>query len=96
MEIFEIKTLLKSNEFEEFIKTKFSVFQTDESTVLDTDGQQKGDFKTVKSIGTNSPNPGIKERGTAPNTFGKASSKRSLLSSNLLSFNVSYFEYIHY
>lgn len=44
MEIFEIKTLLKSNEFEEFINTKFSFFQTDESTVLDTDGQQKGDF----------------------------------------------------
>lgn len=96
MEIFEIKTLLKSNEFGEFIKTKFSFLQTDESTVLDTDEQQKDDFKTVKSIGNNSSNPGFKERGTAPDTFGKASSKRLLLSGNLLSFNVSYFEYIHY
>lgn len=86
----------KSNEFEEFIKTKSRFLQTDESTVLDTDGQPKDDFESVKSIGTNSYNPRIKERGTAPNIFGKASLKRLLLSANLLSFSVSYFENIHY
>lgn len=70
--------------------------QTDESTVLDTDGQPKDDFKSVKSIGTNFSNPRIKERGTAPNIFGKASLKRLLLSGNVLSFSVTYFENIHY
>lgn len=40
----------KSNEFEEFIKIKFSFLQTDESTVLDTDGQPKDDFKMLNQL----------------------------------------------
>lgn len=40
----------KSNEFEEFIKIKFSFLQTDESTVFDTDGQPKDDFKMLNQL----------------------------------------------
>lgn len=49
MEITEIKTLLKSSEFEEFIQTKSTFLQTDESkTVFDTDGNPEDDFKVLK------------------------------------------------
>lgn len=92
VEITEIKTLLKSNEFEELIKTKSILLQTNKSkTVVETDGLLTDDYKSVTTIGTIFSKPGIKQRRTAPNSSGRTSSKRLLLTGNLSFFNVSYF-----
>lgn len=92
MEITEIKTLFKSSEFEELIRTKSTLLQTNKSkTIAESDGLLLDDYKSVKTIGTNSSKPGIKQRGTASNNSGRISSKRLLLAGNLSFFNVFQF-----
>lgn len=85
MEITEIKTLFKASESKELIKTKSSLLKINKSK---TDGQPKDDYESVKTIGTNSSTPGIKQRGRTPNSSGRISSKRLLLT-GCLSFLTS-------
>lgn len=92
LEMSEIKTLFKSSEFEELIRTKSTLLQTNKSkTLAESDGLLPDDYKSVKTIGTNSSKPGIKQRGTASNNSGRISSKRLLLAGNLSFFNVFQF-----
>lgn len=96
MEITKIKTLFKSNELEELFKTKSSLLQTDKSkTVVDAAGYLKDDYKSVNTIKINSSKLGIRQRGTAPRSSGRTSSKRLLLTGNPSCINASSFEYIY-
>lgn len=96
MEITKIKTLFKSSELEELFKTKSSLLQTDKSkTVVDAAGFLKDDYKSVNTIKINSSKLGIGQRGTAPRSSGRTSSKRLLLTGNSSCINASCFEYIY-
>lgn len=96
MEITKIKTLFKSSELEELFKTKSSLLQTDKSkTVVDAAGYLKDDYKSVNTIKTNSSKLGIRQRGTAPRSSGRTSSKRLLLTGNSSCINASCFECIY-
>lgn len=83
-----IKPLLKSSEFEELLTIKSSLLQTDKSKiVVETDSRLRDDYKSVKSIGTDSLKPGTIHSGAALNNVGKTSSKRLLLTGSFCSFN---------
>lgn len=83
-----IKPLLKSSEFEELLTIKSSLLQTDKSKiVVETDSLLRDDYKSVKSIGTDSLKPGTIHSGAALNNVGKTSSKRLLLIGSFCSFN---------
>lgn len=95
-QITKIKTLIKSSELEELFKTKSSLLQTDKSkTVVDAAGYLKDGYKSVNTIKTNSSKLGIRQRGTAPRSSGRTSSKRLLLTGNSSCINASCFEYIY-
>lgn len=96
MEITKIKTLFKSKELQELFRTKSSLLQTDKSkTVVDAAGFLKDDYKSVNTIKINSSKLGIRQRGTAPRSSGRTSSKRLLLTGNPSCINASSFEYIY-
>lgn len=82
-EIAKIKTLLKSSEFREQYKIKSTLLQS--KTVADPNGHLNDDYKSVKTIGTNSSKHGIKQTAEVVNSSGRISSKRLLLTGNFFS-----------
>lgn len=74
---------------------KSSLLQTDKSkTVVKTDGSLTDDYKSVKTIETNSSTSGIQQRGTSVNNSGRTSYKRLLSTGKIISNTVFYFKYI--
>lgn len=79
-EITEIKTLLKSDEFENLFKTKLSLLKSDQSKgAVERDRHLKDDYKSGKTIGANSSKHIINQRGTADSSFVKTPSQRLFL-----------------
>lgn len=67
------------------MKTKSTLLKIN---ISKTDGEPKDDYESVKTIGTNSSPPGIKQRGRTHISSGRISSKRLLLT-GCLSFLTS-------
>lgn len=74
---------------------KSSLLQTDISkTVVETDGLLTDDYKSVKTIGTNSSTSGIQQNSTSVNNSARTSYKRLLSTGKIISNTVFYFKYI--